>query len=425
VLAWGGDPRALAWFDAPAPPAIDAAFALLERLGAVDVDRRLTDEGRALRRLPLHPRLARLLLTARAAPEAARACALLSERHFVPPRKSATSCDLLSAIEHERDLPPHIARVAREIRESARQVLGRDARDRIDDESFRRAVLAAYPDRVAWRRAPHGDRFLLASGSGARLSRDSGVHDADFIVAVEVTTAGARPGAAPQPTSSMPSSAADDPLIRMATRIERDWLPPTAAETRHEFDHDSGSVRALRVDLYEAVPLRERSVPPDPDEAARLVAAAYIKRGPRDEDTALMHRLAFSGIDATFESLVRQASVGVKRLDDVRVGASLPADVRRTLDRQAPDMLPVPNGRPVRLDYRGPDRVVAAVRLQGVIGLTETPRLGPKRIPVTFELLAPNGRPVQTTTDLASFWSRVYPEIRTALRARYPKHHWP
>ena len=57
--------------------------------------------------------------------------------------------------------------------------------------------------------------------------------------------------------------------------------------------------------------------------------------------------------------------------------------------------------------------------------MLESPRVGPRRVPVTFELLAPNGRPVQVTNDLKSFWTRGYPEIRKALRARYPKHKWP
>ena len=85
----------------------------------------------------------------------------------------------------------------------------------------------------------------------------------------------------------------------------------------------------------------------------------------------------------------------------------------------------VPSGRDVRLEYRDDNRVVAAVKLQELFGLADTPRIGPARTPVTFELLAPNGRPVQVTSDLKSFWKRGYPEVRKELRARYPKHPWP
>jgi ATP-dependent helicase HrpB len=85
----------------------------------------------------------------------------------------------------------------------------------------------------------------------------------------------------------------------------------------------------------------------------------------------------------------------------------------------------LPGGRPARLDYRSDGRVVLSVRIQQIIGLAVAPRIGAGRTPVTFEILAPSGRPVQITSDLENFWRTVYPEIRPALRARYPKHRWP
>jgi len=88
-------------------------------------------------------------------------------------------------------------------------------------------------------------------------------------------------------------------------------------------------------------------------------------------------------------------------------------------------MLPVPSGRKTRLQYQEDGSVVAAVKLQELFGLAESPRLGPRRQPVVFELLAPNGRPVQTTRDLRSFWDTTYQEVRKELRGRYPRHPWP
>ena len=85
----------------------------------------------------------------------------------------------------------------------------------------------------------------------------------------------------------------------------------------------------------------------------------------------------------------------------------------------------MPSGRDVPLEYRDGGIVAAAVKLQELFGLADSPRIGPRRVPVTFELLAPNGRPVQVTNDLRSFWARGYPEVRKELRARYPKHPWP
>jgi HrpA-like RNA helicase len=89
------------------------------------------------------------------------------------------------------------------------------------------------------------------------------------------------------------------------------------------------------------------------------------------------------------------------------------------------ETITLPSGRKAKLSFRDDGSVVASVKLQELFGLAETPRVGPNKTPVTFELLAPNGRPVQTTRDLRSFWQNTYPEIRRQLRARYPKHPWP
>ena len=105
--------------------------------------------------------------------------------------------------------------------------------------------------------------------------------------------------------------------------------------------------------------------------------------------------------------------------------ASLPADVRRRLDQAAPPTLRVPSGRDRPLTYRDDGSVVASVKLQELFGLADSPRVGADQVPVTFELLAPNGRPVQVTRDLKSFWARGYLDVRKELRGRYPKHPWP
>jgi ATP-dependent helicase HrpB len=99
--------------------------------------------------------------------------------------------------------------------------------------------------------------------------------------------------------------------------------------------------------------------------------------------------------------------------------------VRRDLDRLAPEAIAVPSGRTRPLDYRADGSVVLAVKLQELFGLAETPRIGPRKEPLTLSLLSPSGRPVQTTRDLKSFWARTYPAVRKELRARYPKHPWP
>ena len=296
------------------------------------------------------------------------------------------------------------------LRDAFTRASGAAAAERVDDEAFRRAVLAGYPDRVARRREPKGDRFLLASGAGARLARESGVHDAEFIVAVDVAGGSARQN--------------PDALIRLATGIERGWLTATSVEVRHELHPDEGAVRATRVDLYDAIVIGERNAPVEPDAAEKLIEAAVIARGPTDADARLLRRLSFAGVPLTFESLVPVAVVGARSIEDVQIAAHLPPDAKRKLDKLAPAELTLPGGRRARVDYRDDGRPVVATRLQDVFGLNDTPRLGERGVPVTFELLAPNGRPVQVTSDLRSFWTGAYQELMPALRARYPKHRW-
>ena len=156
-----------------------------------------------------------------------------------------------------------------------------------------------------------------------------------------------------------------------------------------------------------------------------MLADAWVARGPRDEDTRLLRRLRFAGQAADVDAMVRTAAYGVRSLDDVRIERALTLDAVRSLDRDAPESLAVPSGRHATLEYHEDGSVSASVKLQELFGLAETPRVGRQREAVVLALLAPNGRPVQVTRDLRSFWDRAYPEVRKELRGRYPKHPWP
>jgi len=412
VIAWGGDPRTFEWFERPRPDSIDLAMALVERLGAVQSGR-LTEMGRQIQRFPLHPRLARMLIAGEGARSLARACALLSERHFFAPRAASTTSDLLSAIDDWANTPPHVQRVAGEIEQLATAVNQRRVqKDPAYAESdFRRAVLAGYPDRVAQRREPGSPRVRLASGTGGVVGPQSGVRDGEFLVALDVQ-APSKPGDA-------------DSLIRVASRIERDWLERNAVEVEHRFDESSGVVRAFEVERYDALVLVERPVAVDPDLASSLLAERWLARAPREEDARLLRRLHFAGRTIDLPATVRAAAYGVHALADVELARALDPDLLRALDRDAPERLAVPSGRTAALEYTEDGGVTASVKLQELFGLAETPRIGPRREPVLFALLAPNGRPVQMTRDLKSFWERTYPEVRKELRGRYPRHPWP
>jgi ATP-dependent helicase HrpB len=407
ILAWGASPETFEWFDKPVDARITSAMALLQRLGAADGDQ-ITTLGRQMQRLPLHPRLARVLIAARGSFQGCAACAWLAEPTRFDGPRAATSCDLLPIIDQWPRMPQHLRRVADQLQRACRPIAGDAYRERIDDTELRRALLAGYPDRVAKRRS--GDRATLATGHGAVIGRESGVHDAGWLIALDVTSGRV--------------SATTEAIIRLASRIEPEWLVPTSSELTHQVS--GGVVRANAVDRYDEIELRVHPVAPDDAIRAQLLARAWLEREPDETSRRLLRRLKFAGVTLDLEAAVAAIAAQAKKLDDIELtGDLLPWPVRQTLESAAPERLTVPSGRDMTIDYRADGTVAVSVKLQEVFGLAETPRLGPARVPVTFELLAPNGRPVQTTQDLKSFWERTYPEVRKELRGRYPRHPWP
>ena len=408
IIGWGGDPHSFEWFEAPREDAIERAMALLERLDAVRAGK-LTDIGRVMQSIALHPRLARIVIAGRGARAVSQACAILSERLFLPARAAATSSDLLSAIDGWSFLPGHIHRVARDIDSTTRQALSA-APAHISEDEFRRAVLAGYPDRIAWRREATSPRVRLSSGGGAVIAPESGVRTGEFLVAVDIQA----------------STREHDPegRIRIASLVDREWLVPNSSDVQHRLD-DSGTVRAVRIDRYDALVLSERPAAVDATAAAQLLTEAWRSRPPTDDDARLLSRLKFAQLPVTVDELLADAVRGARSLSEVRLDRAIPPNLMRLLERDAPGSLVLPSGRPVRLEYQTDGTVSASAKLQELFGLGETPRIGQRREPLLLSLLAPNGRPVQVTRDLKSFWDRTYREVRKELRARYPRHPWP
>lgn len=386
ILAWGAAPETFEWFDRPAADRIASALSLLERIGAIEGGR-ITAAGRMLQRLPLHPRLGRVLIAAHGSVEGAAICAQLSE-----PASSRAPAD---------------RRVTDNLQRIVKPLLGDRFRDHVGDEQLRRALLAGYPDRVARRR--NSDKATLATGHGAVIGRDSGADGADWFIALDATSGRV--------------SATTEALIRLASRIEPEWLTPTRSEIVEELDAASGAVKARAIDWYDNVALRERPIAPSGERRVEILADAWVAG---ESSRRLLQRLQFAGITVDQRELVRAAAQSAKKLSDVVLNEGvLTWDVRQQLDRNAPDTITVPSGRNMRIEYADDGIVSVSVKLQELFGLADTPRIGRAKTPITFHLLAPNGRPVQTTQDLRSFWERTYPEVRKELRGRYPRHPWP
>ncbi len=395
ILAWGAQPESFEWFDRPSDDRLTAAMSLLRRLGAVDASG-ITATGREMQRLPLSPRLARVLLAAHGSVEGSAACARLSEPS--------------PAADHRF--------IERNIGAAAKSVLGDRYRAHVGDLELRQALLAGYPDRVAKRRpqkaqmAQSDMAVTLASGHGAVLARDSGAGNAEWMIAIDVT--------------SGRKKATTQAFLRAASPIESEWLSPTRVETLHEFDASTGTVKAREVEWYDELVLRDHPIAPDDDRRVEILTGAWLDRDADERSMQLLRRLEFAGVSIDRKEIVRTVARSVRKLADiVLTDEALPWDLRKRLDRLAPATLTVPSGRDMTIEYGDGGSASVSVKLQELFGLADTPRIGPSRTPITFHLLAPNGRPVQTTQDLRSFWDRTYPEVRKALRGRYPRHPWP
>jgi len=467
LLAALGAPD-LEWLEPPPAASAEAARALLLRLGALDAAGAPTDLGRRLVRLPLHPRLARLVVEAEArgaGPGGALLAALLGERDIrerwdrdpraTPPTGPSDLLELASLFEEaararfaaERLRALGLASGPVQAVERARRQIERMVRRRTPtatstEEALLLATLAAYPDRVARRRGPGSDEVVLTGGGSARLAPESVVREAPLLACVDAEERRAergRPGGAQVRIASAVTQEMLLELFPSALRYEEDavWNEP-----------------ALRVDprerlLYEDLALEESRAPRlDPARAESVLAEQALARGPEafaEEGavarvlarTAFASRLsggavpALAGEDA--RAALRDLCAGRRSFAELREAGlpeallgRLPPPARSLLDRLAPERITLPGGRSLRVGYpAGDEPPWIESRLQDFFGLRQGPAVGGGRVPLVLRLLAPSQRPVQVTTDLAGFWERHYPAIRRELSRRYPRHAWP
>ena len=408
ICIWGEDPGRFDWFEVPPQDSIADALELLQRLGAVD-GIRVTKLGRQMRRLALHPRLARMVLAAPRSREIRRAAIALAEGWRPRTPAAHGESDLHALADRFDDAPPHVKRNEIQLE---KRVKGLASPDEAVD--FLRAVFAGYADRVAQRRRPREIRFQMMSGGGAMLARESQVLDAEWIVAVDsrmVRQSGHGSG--------------DTIRIHHASAIDPAWLEADRSEVDAIYDAQRQQVVGRKRDYYGALVIEERSAEVSDEQAAKLLLQAWREQ-PLDElDRQLNLRLRFAGQSFDFDEAFQHHVWSQRRLPTTTREELLSFEVRKELDRQAPTRWKLPTGNHASISYREDGAIVSGAKLQELFGLFETPRFGPNKVSLTLELRAPNGRTVQTTRDLAGFWQRGYAEVRKELRGRYPKHPWP
>ncbi|MEO7652564.1 MAG: ATP-dependent helicase HrpB [Bryobacteraceae bacterium] len=442
LAAMGVKPDDMPWFEAPPDAAMAAALELLNRLGAISASGALTSLGAQMAHYPLHPRLARLALEADAGgagDDGLAVAALLSAGARLPESNAAVSpSDIFVLLEAEWD--GNARRLLRQLRQSGPRPRKRAfAEDR--DAALLRAVLAAFPDRVARRgkRDDRGDELLLASGGSARLARSSAVRQPEFLVAVEIEERREQ----------------GLPLARLASAIEPAWLldlfpDRVRANAAVEWNRQAERVDAVETLLYDNLAIDEaRGCVPPPIEAANLLAARAVEVGAArfadiEEIERYLARVQFAAAYAPLPALtssdvddaLRGLCAGLRSFTELSSAAraggllralrqKLPPGGAVLLERIAPTRVQLPGGRQPIVQYSAHQPPWIASRLQDFFGLRETPRIATGKVPLVVHLLAPNQRPVQMTTDLAGFWERLYPQVRRELSRRYPRHAWP
>jgi len=471
------DARTFPWFEAPEERALTRAETLLRDLGAADEQTGgITETGRRMLAFPLHPRYARMMLAAAGAGRVrsvALIAAMTQERGLLVRRADSRQEELRDrhlgdeclsdffllmkawkeAESHDfnvdfcRGVGIHagVARQAGRLydmfcRIAAGQRLVLEPEIMADDE-VRRCVLAGFADQVARRLDGGTLRCEIVHGRRGVLERASVARKSPFVVAAEVReveAGGAKGGM--------------DVLLSLVTAVEPEWLAdlfPGAVreEERVRFD-DSRRVIAERGRYYHDLVLEvKRGGNPSESEAARLLAdeiqagrctlkywtdevEQWILRvnllrkwcpdldfpGIGDEDRRLMLEEICHGAFSVREVKERQVFPVVKAWLDGRR--------QSLLDKYMPERLELPGGRKAKILYSESNPPTVAARIQDLYGVQDSLKIAMGRQVLTIQVLAPNHRPVQVTSDLTTFWREGYPKVKKELQRKYPRHEW-
>ncbi|MCB1388920.1 MAG: ATP-dependent helicase HrpB, partial [Rhodobacteraceae bacterium] len=434
LALWGSDD--LAFLTPPPTGPLAEARALLSGLGALDAAGRITAHGRAVAALPLHPRLAHMLLVAGRG--AAPLAALIADRDPLQGAPADLALRLKALADPRGYQRDHPWPLRREAVDRIRHEAARLERVAPPDTGLEPAEMAAlaYPDRIGLRRRGEAPRYLLSGGKGAVFDAADPLAQSRLIVATdldgdprEARIRQALPIAEAALRGLFAAhigwrdlcewSARDGRVLARSREMlgalvlsERHWDAPPEARARAALD----GVRALGLEQCGMTPA-----------ARRLQARIELLRAegaelPDCSDAGLMERAE----DWLLPHLAR-----VRGADDLRaldlteaLRGALDWAQQQQVDQQAPAHFVTPLDRRVPIDYAGGQPSIS-VRLQEMFGVTEHPVIGPRRLPLKITLLSPAQRPVQVTTDLPGFWDRSYAEVRKDMRGQYPRHPWP
>jgi ATP-dependent helicase HrpB len=439
LARWGvSDPGALRWIDAPPAPAFAEARRLLQLLGAVEGDGRLTPVGGQMAAMPLEPRLAHMVLVSAdhgQADEAANLAVLTSEQG-----SGGRDVDIALRLDRLNSQKGGHAEKTRQMAKSiARGIPAKPVKS--EGLSLGALLSLAWPDRIAKKVGADGEGFALyhlANGRRARLDGLVPLAKEDWLTIIDL-----QGSAASARILSAASVTIDEIRALHGDRILR--------ERSVDYDEKVRRFKARQVARLGAVELQTRSVPLISDDCVeeRLVAKirneglAVLSFGGRAN--ALLARMAFAHqhMSERFPAAGEAALIGqldnwllpflagvagAADLGEEKLVAALyhyiGHDNRLALDRLVPSIFETPAGSRHALRYEE-GTVKLAARVQEFYGLSVHPHILDGRVPLVLELLSPAGRPIQTTTDIGAFWSGSWRDVRSQMRGRYPRHPWP
>lgn len=458
LALWGvTDPTDLRWLTPPSAGAVAQAKELLQELDALDVSGHITQAGREMVRVGVHPRLAHMLLKSRERGQgqlAADLAALLTERDLVNrTHREHFGVDLahrLELLDIYRQQGAAAARDAGADTNSCHRVglaskqlmrmLDKFKKPTLSPMSVAALLATAYPDRIAQCRGGDGVGYRLSSGRGARLPETDQLVGSEYLVVAQMD-AGHRDGR----IFLAESMTMDDIQQSLSAHIR----PCSSIE----WDSSTESVAAYQEERMGSLVLN-RCRPERPDAEQVKVAmldgirelglAALPWSDKAREWQARVCCLRLWQPDGTWPDLSDAALLqsldewfgpwlgGISRRDHLRrldmdsiLRNRLEWKQQKLLDELAPTHIQVPSGSRVKLQYRPGEEPVLAVRLQEMFGLMDTPTICGGRVRLLLHLLSPARRPIQITTDLRGFWDRTYAEVKRELKGRYPKHYWP
>ncbi|MFK8113303.1 MAG: ATP-dependent helicase HrpB [Rubripirellula sp.] len=457
LLGWGErDVFDFPWLTPPPEAAVENADKLLRRLGAIGETGVLNDVGQAMLKMPLHPRLARFMVeSARLGigRDASIVASLLTERDpFRGESSRAASlaqsgCDVTDRLDrlnrfyagdrsavHHPVAAEQIKRVADQIHRTLPKESD-GSQEPSEEGRLRRALLAAYPDRVARRRDQSGrDRGVMVGGRGVRLDGRSGARSGDLFLCIDVDAKGTE--AKVRCASAIEEAWLDQRLIR---DVDEPFFHPTmksvVARRRRYFDDLLLSESPIECKLGEQVaellfkearPVFSSLLPSNDSNVQQFIDrvqflsehAPELNLPPLDEGTMEEVLLSLCRRCRSFTELKSSPW-----LDQLK--GHYDYQQSQLIEKHAPSRMTVPSGNSVSVQYSRGKSPVISVRIQELFGWSETPRVAMGRVAVQLHLLGPNRRPQQITDDLANFWKDTYLHVRKELRGRYPKHHWP